>query len=206
MCGTSHCRFDPRALHFRHRGGQGLLRVISHWPIGFALTLIVKPGFKLCIQDADAWSAAQARWLAQNSTACVMRCAREADRTMAYISKNLWRRSTRSLALSAVLTLCACAPNSPELGSRHDPPRASAIASEHPEPQLCRPDRALLVPPRAPDCGFGRSDLKTLDPEQWTRLKIEYERKCYQIAEKAVRERLRLLQAANRCDANAARS
>ncbi len=70
---------------------------------------------------------------------------------------------------------------------------------------MCRPDRALLVPPRAPDCGFGRSDLKTLDPDQWARLKVEYERKCYQNAEKAVRERLRLLQAASRCEADRTR-
>jgi len=38
-------------------------------------------------------------------------------------------------------------------------------------------------------------------PDQWTRLKLEYERKCYQNAEKIVRERLRLLQAATRCEA-----
>lgn len=120
--------------------------------------------------------------------------------------KNLWRRSACSLALSAMSALCACAPNSPELGSRHDPSQASAIASEHPEPHMCRPDRALLVPPHAPDCGFGRSDLKTLDPDQWARLKIEYERKCYQNAERAVRERLRRLQVASRCEADGTRS
>jgi hypothetical protein len=33
--------------------------------IHFSLTLIVKRRFKLCIHDADAWSAAQARLLAQ---------------------------------------------------------------------------------------------------------------------------------------------
>jgi len=66
---------------------------------------------------------------------------------------------------------------------------------------MCRPERALLAPQPAPDCGFGRSNLKTLDPDQWTRLKLEYERKCYQNAEKIVRERLRLLQAATRCEA-----
>jgi hypothetical protein len=41
--------------------------------------------------------------------------------------------------------------------------------------------------------------LKTLDPEQWARLKVEYERQCYQRAETDVRERLRLLQAASKC-------
>ena len=122
------------------------------------------------------------------------------------ISQKLWRRSARSLALSAALALCACAPNSTDLESRHDGTPASATTSENLEPQVCRPDRTLLVPPRAPDCGFGHSDLKTLDPDQWARLKIEYERKCYQTAERSVRERLRLLQAANRCNANGAKS
>ena len=58
--------------------------------------------------------------------------------------------------------------------------------------------------PSPPDCVFGRADLKTLDPDQWARLKVEYERQCYQRAEKTVRERLRQLQAASRCDAAAA--
>lgn len=70
---------------------------------------------------------------------------------------------------------------------------------------MCRPHRALLVPQPAPDCGFGRSDPKTLDPDQWTRLQLEYERKCYQNAEKIVRERLRQLQTAVRCEAEPAR-
>lgn len=64
---------------------------------------------------------------------------------------------------------------------------------------MCHIDRALLVPAHAPDCGFGRSDLKTLDPEQWAHLKTEFEKKCYQHAEKMIRERLRQLQVASRC-------
>jgi hypothetical protein len=64
---------------------------------------------------------------------------------------------------------------------------------------MCHIDHALLVPARAPDCGFGRSNLKTLDPDQWMHLKAEFEKKCYQHAEKMVRERLRQLQVASRC-------
>jgi hypothetical protein len=122
------------------------------------------------------------------------------------ISENLWRRSARSLALLAVLALCECAPNSTDLESRRDGAQVSGTTSENLQPQVCRPDRALLVPPRTPDCGFGHSDLKTLDPDQWARLKVEYERKCYQNAEKAIRDKLRRLQAANRCEADPARS
>jgi len=97
-----------------------------------------------------------------------------------------------------LLLLSACAPNStPETAQ-------AALAPSHAEMQetlVCRPDPALLVSPSPPDCVFGRADLKTLDPNQWARLKIEYERQCYQRAERTVRERLRLLQVASRCEA-----
>jgi hypothetical protein len=70
---------------------------------------------------------------------------------------------------------------------------------------MCRAGRALLAPQPAPDCGFGWSNLNSLDADQWTRLKLGYERNCYRNAEKIVRERLRLLQAATRCEAEPAR-
>lgn len=93
-----------------------------------------------------------------------------------------------------MLALSACAPGpSPETA------QASVPRADLQETPICRPDSALLVPPSAPDCAFGRQELKTLDPDRWARLKVEYERQCYQHAERAVRERLRLLQNARRC-------
>lgn len=68
------------------------------------------------------------------------------------------------------------------------------------EPKIRRPDLALLSAQPAPDCEFKRSDLKTVDPDEWTRLKVEYERQCYLDAEKAARERLTLLQASSTCE------
>jgi hypothetical protein len=76
---------------------------------------------------------------------------------------------------------------------------SASARAETQETPICRPDPALLAPQAAPDCKFGRAELKTLDPEQWARLKVEYERQCYQRAETDVRERLRLLQAASKC-------
>jgi hypothetical protein len=70
----------------------------------------------------------------------------------------------------------------------------------HAEPKIRRPDLALLSPQPAPDCEFKRSDLKTVDPDEWARLKVEYERQCYLDAEKAARERLVLLQASSTCE------
>ena len=68
------------------------------------------------------------------------------------------------------------------------------------EPKIRRPDPALLSPQPAPDCEFKRSDLKTVDPDEWARLKIEYERQCYRDAETAARERLTLLQTSSTCE------
>jgi len=58
----------------------------------------------------------------------------------------------------------------------------------------------LLSPQPAPDCEFNRSDLRTVDPVEWARLKTEYERQCYQDAEKAARDRLALLQTSSTCE------
>lgn len=68
------------------------------------------------------------------------------------------------------------------------------------EPKIRRPELALLSPQPAPDCEFKRSNLKTVDPDEWSRLKVEFERQCYQDAEKAARERLVLLQASSTCE------
>ena len=73
------------------------------------------------------------------------------------------------------------------------------------ELRVHRPDPALLAPQPEPDCEYKRPDVGTVDPNEWARLKIDYERQCYQNAEKVVRHRLRLLQAANLCESKVAR-
>ena len=79
--------------------------------------------------------------------------------------------------------------------------RARQLAAERPpEVRIRRPARALLTPQRAPDCEFRESsDLKPVDPDQWERLKLAYERQCYRDAEQATRKRLARLQAASLC-------
>ena len=113
--------------------------------------------------------------------------------SLATVSRSACRLAA---VLPALAVLAACAPTtSPEAAQ-------AAVAPARAEMQenlICRPDPALLTPQSAPDCKFGRQDLKTIDPDQWARLKIEFERQCFQQAEKMVRERLRLLQAARRC-------
>jgi hypothetical protein len=71
---------------------------------------------------------------------------------------------------------------------------------QHAELRLRRPDPALLVPQPAPNCEFKRADIKAVDADEWARLKIDYERQCYQDAEKAARERLSQLQGSAICE------
>ena len=102
-------------------------------------------------------------------------------------------------ALPLVAALAACAPaQAPEMAT-------VAPARMVPESPICRPDPALLALQPAPDCEFGRPELKTLDSDQWARLSVEFERQCYLRAERAVRERLRRLQAFARCELEASR-
>ena len=51
---------------------------------------------------------------------------------------------------------------------------------------------ALLAPQQSPDCEFKSTNSTAIDPNQSARLKIDYERQCYQDAEKIARDRLRL--------------
>jgi hypothetical protein len=110
--------------------------------------------------------------------------------------KHFAPRLSRLRALACVLVVSGCAGSAPQPETRSEPVHTPA--------QMCHIDHALLIPAHAPDCGFGRADLKTVDPEQWSRLKLEFERKCYQSAEKVARERLRRLQAAAKCEVQTA--
>jgi hypothetical protein len=117
---------------------------------------------------------------------------------------NGWLGNPRRLSIVAAIALSGCVPQSSDLQQRSDP--TLLAAQSRPEPQLCRPAAALLAAPRAPDCVFRRPASKAMDPDEFSRLKVEYELSCYQNAERAVRRRLRELQAANRCLVASARS
>jgi hypothetical protein len=108
------------------------------------------------------------------------------------------RRAIARCALAATvgaLLLAGCAQS-----SAPEPVQAAAALPRQAEMSVCRPDPGLLAPQGAPDCVFHRAELKTIDPDQWARLKIEYERQCYQKAEHSVRERLNRVLSANRCE------
>lgn len=110
----------------------------------------------------------------------------------------IWLRIPRRLSMVFAVALAGCVPQSSDLQQRSDP-ALSAASPSRPEAHLCRPSPALLTPPRAPDCVFRRAASKAMDPEEFSRLKVEYELSCYQNAERSIRRRLRELQVANRC-------
>jgi len=111
------------------------------------------------------------------------------------------------------LELAGCASNPPPRQSslpqrqaRATPVRLVSRAhlrsevQQHSELRIRRPDPALLAPQPTPNCEFKRADIKAVDADEWARLKIEYERQCYQDAEKSARERLSQLQGSAICE------
>ncbi|HKU05597.1 MAG TPA: hypothetical protein VJR30_05975 [Bradyrhizobium sp.] len=66
------------------------------------------------------------------------------------------------------------------------------------EPEPAQP--AYCQPAPAPDCEFKSANRRTVDPAEFARLKLAYERRCIRHAEKAERERMRELQAAGVCE------
>jgi hypothetical protein len=106
---------------------------------------------------------------------------------------------------------CARDPVRREFNSvRHEVRAASARTHSYTEPRrytelrIHKPDPTLLAPQPAPDCEFKRTDVRAVDPDEWARLKIDYERQCYQDAEKIARDRLQLLQASSTCEVGSA--
>jgi hypothetical protein len=95
-------------------------------------------------------------------------------------------------------------PTQREVRANHVRPVLHARIHVKPQPQaelrVHRPEPALLAPQPAPNCEFKRADVKAVDPNEWARLKAEYERQCYLDAEKAARDRLDRLQASSLCE------
>lgn len=110
-------------------------------------------------------------------------CARDASRR----EVNLGQQQVRAKPVRVASHLASRA-------HTHSEPR------QHVELRVRRPDPALLAAQPAPNCEFKRADIKAVDPDEWARLKIEYERQCYQDAEMAARDRLRQLQASSLCE------
>src|ERR1700684_3013841 len=113
-------------------------------------------------------------------------------------------------AISFAVTVAGCAQNPGPRDIAANPPRvrtasAPAVESARRRPEhtylqarVHRLDPALLAPQPAPDCEYKKSNIKTVDPDEWARLKTEYELQCYRETEQAARTRIGLLQSSVR--------
>jgi hypothetical protein len=111
---------------------------------------------------------------------------RRAGRSFATLAPKLLALSTLLFAMS----VAGCA--------RHpDRPARAAPA----EARTCESEKAQLAPRPPPDCEFRAPERKTVDPEQFGRLKAAYERQCVRRAERAERQRQRRLRALKGCQA-----
>jgi len=122
-------------------------------------------------------------------------------------------------AASLVLTVAACSSNSTQNKSAstqistqqrlierapiqiQSPSYRAASARQRPQRQSHRANRTIIAHQPAPDCEFKGPEPDTVDAEQWARLKLDYERHCYQQAEMLARKRLEQLLASGKCRA-----
>lgn len=128
-----------------------------------------------------------------------------------------WRRR-RSLVLVALcaVSIAGCANNPPPREAGHPVETVSQprhkVARKSPAPRIRQVERTRQVDPSllaeqpAPDCEYARTGDTAVDPGEWTRLKLDYEKQCYKAAEEISRKRLHLLQQANRADVNSAQA
>jgi hypothetical protein len=113
--------------------------------------------------------------------------------------RSLARRLLIPAALSGTLAFAGCASHSVVPEFTADSSYAAVPAHRRSEAANHRSDSALMAPQRAPDCAFKGSDIDPVDANLWERLRLDYERHCFQHAEMIVRNRLRLLQTSGRC-------
>jgi hypothetical protein len=123
--------------------------------------------------------------------------ALDADRGGAVPLRALARRLLMLTAIPCALAVAGC---SSVFVVRDVTAYATAPASHRRAELRLHRFQALLAPQPPPDCEFKSSDAGVLDTDLWARLKLDYERHCYQRAETVVRARLRQLQASGLCE------
>lgn len=127
---------------------------------------------------------------------------------------NAFARTILALsAASLMLTIAACSSNSTQnkaastrvsaqekfVQERPIEEKSAAYRSATAIPRPVRPNRTIVAHLPAPDCEFKGQEPETVDAEQWARLKLDYERHCYEQAEMTARKRLEQLLASGKC-------
>lgn len=71
--------------------------------------------------------------------------------------------------------------------------------------RACQAERQRLASLPEPDCEFRAARQGTVDADEFARLKLAYERQCYQRAERAARRQLQELKASRTCEGRLAK-
>lgn len=95
------------------------------------------------------------------------------------------------------LTLAGCA----QQGEPHETTASTTRAAS----RACHAERERLASLPEPDCEFRAVRQGTVDAGEFARLKLAYERQCYQRAERAVRRQLQELKASRTCEGRLAK-
>jgi len=85
-------------------------------------------------------------------------------------------------------------------GCAQQPEHHETTASTKASSRACQAERSRLASLPEPDCEFRAVRQGTVDAEEFARLKLAYERQCYQRAERAARRQLLELQALRACE------
>jgi hypothetical protein len=191
------CICDPKiTLNLpRSRRTPGALERFSSAPDGISIALI------LPVQIASNVSARQARMTLGRSSEIGARERRvdvvRVDESSinksitAAIAGTVSALSVASFALT--ISGCSYGLSQHKYAAYYTPPHLRSGL------QTVRNYRALVAPQPPPHCELMESQPDIVDAELWTRLKLDYERHCYQRAEALVRKRLQRLLTSGRC-------
>jgi hypothetical protein len=100
-------------------------------------------------------------------------------------------RAPVTIAITA-LVLAGCAQQS----EQHE----ATVAAGKAKSASCQAERSRLVSLPEPDCEFRAVRQGTVDADEFARLKLAYERQCYQRAERAARRQLQELRTLRVCE------
>jgi hypothetical protein len=107
------------------------------------------------------------------------------------LTRERWRREKSATYGAAAVHACPGrqAHRSDRTLVAHESVQQSAQESAH----------EVIQEPSPPNCEFKGPEPDTVDADQWARLKLDYERHCYEQAEEADRKQLGQLLASRKC-------
>jgi hypothetical protein len=106
-----------------------------------------------------------------------------------------WLRAP--FATIAIVAIALIAASCAQQTDQHE---AAAPAASKTRSATCQAEKSRLASLPEPDCEFRAVRQGTVDADEFARLKLAYERQCYQRAERAARQQLQELRASRACE------